>query len=390
MEEKIGCPAGYAELIKKLQRLETTGFLYRALAEPQEFTGIYFSLQRYWKMEAASGQLARLRLWADFWRSGKNWQVKEERKEVLRGIRTDLPVQIVFSQATDIFAQLKLAKQATEFLGIYEHLKREIPEALPWLLKFPQRIMKKKFYPGCVALGRVFQKGIVPGQYLREINAQGIDTKFMERDMILTRTLWNVLHPDRIVANEQELYALWQTRSVEQGNIGVRMLDECFSWYGAMKFFLSANEAAQWRPPVKRIFITENKVNGYRFPLVPESMILFGMGYGVLELARKAAWMHTVEIYYWGDLDCNGFDILSKLREILPGVKSLLMSADVCDRYIDRKVKDEGMCLCVPQKLTLAEKQAWAIMRENGWRLEQERIPLGEVEAVLRGIESGK
>ena len=387
MTEKTSCASGYAELMKKLRQMEKNGSLYRMLAEPQNFARLDFSLQRYWRMEAAAGQLEQLRRWTDFWHAGRNWQVEEERKEVLRGVRTNLPVRIYFSDVKSAFKQLNLSKWADEFLMMYDCLQQEFPEEVPWLLKFPRRIMEKKFYPGCIALGRMFQKGIAPGQYLREINVHGIDTKFMERDMTLTKNLWNVLCPEQSAANEKELRALWQAKKVEQGSVGIRMLDERLSWYGAMKFFLSAQEAEHWHPPVRRIFITENKVNGYRFPMIPESMILFGMGYGVCELARRAQWMREVQVYYWGDLDSNGFDILSDLRELLPEVKSLLMSPEICKRYMDQKVKDEGDCTRIPQRLTVPEKEAWAMLHEQGGRLEQERIPLCELEAALKAIE---
>ena len=121
--------------------------------------------------------------------------------------------------------------------------------------------------------------------------------------------------------------------------------------------------------------------------MIPESMILFGMGYGVCELVRRAQWMREVQVYYWGDLDSNGFDILSTLRGLLPEVSSLLMSPEICKRYMDQKVKDEGDCTRISQRLTVPEKEAWAMLHEQRGRLGQERIPLCEAEAAVRAIE---
>jgi hypothetical protein len=144
-------------------------------------------------------------------------------------------------------------------------------------------------------------------------------------------------------------------------HVGVRVLDEQLGWYGVTKFFLSVDEAAKCRLPVRRVFITENKVNGYRLPMMAGSMVLFGMGYGVIELARKAAWLHATEVIYWGDLDSNGFDILSQLRAELPGVRSMLMTPELWARYPEAVVADEGDCQRIPDRLTVREKQAWAI-----------------------------
>ncbi|MCH3959350.1 MAG: DUF2220 domain-containing protein [Selenomonas sp.] len=169
-------------------------------------------------------------------------------------------------------------------------------------------------------------------------------------------------------------------------HVGVRVLDEQLGWYGVTKFFLSVDEAAKCRLPVRRVFITENKVNGYRLPMMAGSIVLFGMGYGVIELARKAAWLHATEVIYWGDLDSNGFDILSQLRAELPGVRSMLMTPELWARYPEAVVADEGDCQRIPDRLTVREKQAWAMGREHHARLEQERIPLKNVEAAVADI----
>nr|WP_296953753.1 DUF2220 domain-containing protein [uncultured Dialister sp.] len=135
------------------------------------------------------------------------------------------------------------------------------------------------------------------------------------------------------------------------------------------------------------MFITENKVNGYTFPDCKDSLILFGMGYGVLELARKVPWLRDREVYYWGDLDSDGFNILSALRHLLPDVKSFLMDRDTLLSFVDPLIKDTGNTASIPDNLTVSEKMAWKEVHDHGWRLEQERIPLSEVEWAVQEIE---
>ena len=375
--------AGYAELRRKLLGLERSGRLYRWLVDAQAMKPASFLLNKYCQQAAEPGDLTLLRQWADFWRKGTHGTAQEARKDVMPGVRTMIPVRIVFADARSVFAEIGESGRAEAFLAMYRQMQQELPAALPWLLDYPRRIQERDFFPGCLALGKAFLAGIEPGQYLREIQAEGVDTKFMERDMLLTRSLWNVLNPDRVAANEAELRELWQTRQVEAPHVGVRVLDEQLGWYGVMKFFLSVDEAAKCRLPVRRVFITENKVNGYRLPMMAGSMVLFGMGYGVIELARKAMWLHSTEVIYWGDLDSNGFDILSQLRAELPGVKSMLMMPELWTCYSEAVVADEGDCQRIPDHLTVREKQAWAMGRERQARLEQERISLKDVEAAI-------
>ena len=378
--------AGYVKLRQKLQRLEQSGQLYRWLIDRQVMKPVSFALTRYCQQVAQEGGLAGLRQWVDFWRKGTRGTVEEARKDVLPKVRTMVPVRIVFADARAVFAELGESGRAEAFLSMHRRILQELPAAIPWLLDYPRRIQEKDFFPGCLALGKAFLAGIEPGQYLREIQAEGVDTKFMERDVLLTRSLWNTLNPAQSAANEAELRELWQTRQVESPSVGVRVLDERLGWYGVTQFFLSTEEAARCCLPVQRVFITENKVNGYRLPLMTGSMVLFGMGYGVIELARKAAWLRQTEVIYWGDLDSNGFDILSRLRAVLPTVRSLLMTPDLWARYPEAVVTDEGACQRIPDRLTVREKRAWAIGRENQARLEQERIPLRDVETAVDDI----
>ena len=378
--------AGYAELRRKLLGLERSGRLYRWLVDAQAVKPVSLLLNKYCQQVAEQGDLTLLRQWADFWRKGTHGTVQEVRRDVLPGVRTMVPVRIVFSDAQLVFAELGESGRAKAFLSMYRQLRQELPAASSWLLDYPRRIQDRGFFPGCLSLGKAFLAGIEPGQYLREIQAEGVDTKFMERDMLLTRSLWNVLNPDRPAANEVELRELWQTRQVDTPDVGVRVLDEQLGWYGVTKFFLSVDEAAKCRLPVRRVFITENKVNGYRLPLLAESIVLFGMGYGVIELARKAVWLHATEVIYWGDLDSNGFDILSQLRAELPGVRSMLMTPELWTRYPEAVVADKGDCQRIPDRLTVREKQAWAMGREHHARLEQERIALKDVAAAVADI----
>jgi hypothetical protein len=76
--------------------------------------------------------------------------------------------------------------------------------------------------------------------------------------------------------------------------------------------------------PVTRVFIIENEIDFLAFPRIGHGMAVFGAGYGVESLAA-AAWLTSIEVYYWGDIDTHGFVILDALRATLPGTRSLLM-----------------------------------------------------------------
>jgi hypothetical protein len=106
-----------------------------------------------------------------------------------------------------------------------------------------------------------------------------------------------------------------------------RILDEGMSIQGLSDIATPAAQFARLSLPVRRVFVTENEINGLAFPALPESIVVFGLGYGLDRLSEIPRWRDR-EIYYWGDIDTHGFAILDRLREALPRARSLLMDRD--------------------------------------------------------------
>src|SRR5207248_1468020 len=92
---------------------------------------------------------------------------------------------------------------------------------------------------------------------------------------------------------------------------------------GLSDITVPATQFAQLSLPVRRIFITENEINGLAFPDVPRGVIIFGLGYS-LDLLAGANWLSDREIHYWGDIDTHGFAMLDRLRAMFPAARSLL------------------------------------------------------------------
>jgi hypothetical protein len=89
-------------------------------------------------------------------------------------------------------------------------------------------------------------------------------------------------------------------------------------------------------------------------------------------------------ITYWGDIDIEGFEILSDLRSLFPHTQSMLMNQEtlLCWRHL--AVAGTGRQLSVPANLTSEERDAFSLCLKDNLRLEQERLPQ---KAVLQAIE---
>ena len=84
--------------------------------------------------------------------------------------------------------------------------------------------------------------------------------------------------------------------------------------------------------------------------------------------------MKTKKIYYWGDLDAHGFQILSEIRTHFNQVESFLMDRATFDRFFE---DDKGAETNVEKELCLTkeENEMFKYLKENNYRLEQEKIP---------------
>lgn len=385
-------------LRKKLSRLEANGKLYVALAEGSEVPYLSMPLKRPQDIETSWDELLA---WQDFWRKAPKasgghplWHVEEKRKQTASFGKQLMPVRIFIDTPEDAMALLGLTKKKKEFLAGLSAIESQMPSLRDWYLTYFVRISAEDFFPVVLSIARFMLEQEQREGYLREMVIPGVDTKFLENHNFLVRTLWNALFPENTAESSDELWEKLFVQKVPTPSICVRSLDEHLRLAGVRKLFLSQDDIADFQPPHRRIFITENKVNGYTFPDAEDSLILFGMGYGVLEMAESAPWLADKEIYYWGDLDHDGFNILSNLRKVLPEMKihSFLMDKETLLAYVDPKVKDTGNTTTIPDYLTVSEKMAWKLIHDNGWRLEQERIPHEEVEWAVESLlaEEGK
>lgn len=132
--------------------------------------------------------------------------------------------------------------------------------------------------------------------------------------------------------------------------------------------------------PLKKIIIVENKTNLHTMltlPHINETIAVFGGGYSVNNI-KNASWLNKLEIMYWGDIDVQGFEILSQFRGYFPTVKSILMDKETFDNFFEIDNGTESKVKC-QLNLNKQEQDLYDILKQNNWRLEQEKIPIDYV-----------
>ncbi len=125
-----------------------------------------------------------------------------------------------------------------------------------------------------------------------------------------------------------------------------------------------------------RIIIVENKVNLYNILTLPNTentIVIFGKGYSVSNL-KNIEWFNDKEILYWGDIDAQGFEILSQVRSYYKQVSSILMDTDTFIKFYEN---DSGTISLVKNELNLNKEEnlLYNKVKSENLRLEQEKIP---------------
>ena len=108
-----------------------------------------------------------------------------------------------------------------------------------------------------------------------------------------------------------------------------------------------------------------------------KAIAIFGSGYSVYNL-KNVNWFSNRELLYWGDIDVQGFEILSQFRGYFPHVKSILMDKQTFDRFFENDLGTVSN-ITIELNLTDTEQDLYNILKLNNWRLEQEKIPFDYV-----------
>jgi hypothetical protein len=200
--------------------------------------------------------------------------------------------------------------------------------------------------------------------YPREIMAQP-HGKFYEEHCSIIEKIAEALAPGHNVFTPRQKPYLVRMRFLDSGmnRAGIPLMD----------FSATIEELANIALAPRRIVVLENEWTYLAFGNIPNTIAIFGKGFAVRVLAL-IPWIQNAEIWYWGDLDAQGFQILNTLRSGLGHVKSFGMDFATLEHH--RKLWSEAPH-CPAQDLrhlTPEEMSVFEALRSQRIRLEQERI----------------
>lgn len=294
------------------------------------------------------------------------------------------PAEAWIDSPENAAACLGASRDLDRFRQILDLTQARLPSCLPWLRTHPLKALEVgDAWARILSVVVWVQEHPRPGIFLRELNLQDVDTKFVEAHRgVLSGLLDLALPPEAVdkscpVSDIEGRYGFRR----KPLRVRVRILDPLAAQGmpgGARDLEIEAEAFARWDPTgIETIFVVENEVTFLAFPEQPGSLVLFGSGYGFESLA-EVRWFISRHIFYWGDLDTHGFSILDGFRKLFPDTRSLLMDRETFLAHRLHWSTEPRPAVRNLERLTREESSLYQELAESRHgqclRLEQERI----------------
>ncbi|MBE6255835.1 MAG: hypothetical protein E7105_10080 [Prevotella sp.] len=285
----------------------------------------------------------------------------------------DIPTSISFKTEYDYLKYVNKENDTAKFKKDITSILSSFPELKDWIYKYPIKVIEND-WESLLKVCNYFKAVPQPHLYIRELPIQ-VHTKFIENNKGIIRELLEIIIAEHINIDEKQFESRFNLK-YDETLVRFRILDKAISqqlFGGIDDISIPISEFQHLSLPIQTVYVVENKINMLTFPVKRNSIVIWGHGFGV-DIMKNIDWLKTKRIYYWGDLDAHGFQILSEIRTHFGQVESFLMDRHTFDLFYEG---DKGTKTNVAKDLCLTseESEMFKYLKENNLRLEQEKIP---------------
>ncbi len=303
-----------------------------------------------------------------------------------------LPVRIWLDTPQDLLALIEKTDEFVIFQQDVALMRALVPQLEGWVERFPRKLIEQHAaWPGLLAVCRYFLAHPRPGVYIRELPVS-VHTKFVEQHQGILRELLDIVLPTEAITSNAPTFPQRYGLREEETLVHIRFLGEQLHTRYALplnELCIPCSQLAALDFSAQVCIITENKKTFLTLPALPDTIAILGGGFKVGSLAALG-WLRACPIVYWGDLDAQGFQILSQLRSIFPHVISLMMDEATLATFAEFCVIGTPCRVRQLPSLTAEEYQLFLRLAQEEIRLEQERIShmyaLQQVQACLENL----
>ncbi|UCN00023.1 DUF2220 family protein [Sulfurimonas sp. SWIR-19] len=375
-----------AAIQKRLQRLYDSGGIFRLYIQNKPFTPVKIPLKKPKEQELLQAFSLILKQKEKLERSGYPLEYRAFHFKKM-GMQK-LPVFVVVNDKEQFLLLINEKEEYALFVQWYEYLFKHYPKLKELFFVKPRLVVEyaKEWEKFVLILG-FFTHNPSPNIYIREISLKGIDTKYIQKHLkILDILLSCILEREPLASIKDFAFEKRYGLKYILPQVRFRILDERLRMCGCDDITLTLEQFEALETDCQRVFVIENKITFLSLPQLQSSIAIFGSGYNI-GILKNTRWLETKEIYYWGDIDMDGFAILSKMRSYFPQTKSLMMDIKTLQQYKDRSVSYKGAKETELKHLTQEETVVYKRLASHyygeNFRLEQEMIPFDEAREVL-------
>ena len=306
-------------------------------------------------------------------KKGYGYYIEYQKVKTKRHGIQDIPTSISFQTEYDYLKYINEEKNTAKFKKDITSILSSFPELKDWIYKYPIKVIEND-WESLLKVCKYFKAVPQPHLYIRELPIQ-VHTKFIENNTGIIRELLDIIIAEYVNFEEKKFEPHFNLK-YDEPIARFRILDESVSqqqFGGVEDISIPISEFRHLCLPIQTIYVVENKINMLTFPSKRDSIVIWGHGFGV-DIMKNVEWLKTKKIYYWGDLDAQGFQILSEIRTHFEQLESFLMDRHTFDLFYEG---DKGTETNVEKNLCLTseESEMFNYLKENNYRLEQEKIP---------------
>lgn len=295
--------------------------------------------------------------------------------------RNELPARAVVSSFGQAWALLGVTAEVRELDSVLALVADE-PALRDWVAANPLKVLQVgDAWDGMLRAYRWLVAARGSGRYLRQVDAPGVDTKFIDQHRSLLAQLLGV--PSSSTGFVTALGLRGKPEFVR-----LRTDPSLGLLGGFSEAVLRVEDLAAAEVSVRTALIVENEISYLSVPIPAGGVVIWGKGFEV-DRAGALPWLREAEVRYWGDLDTHGFAILHRLRAWLPQTGSVLMDRQTLLEHRDRWGREPSPTTARLDRLTPDESALYGDLVSDRFaerlRLEQERIDWAWVQDRLDG-----
>lgn len=342
-------------------------------------------------------QLDEVHRWVDrFTRDARRAGFRIETKIITgrRVGRNEVPSALWLDTLPGLVRCLGVTDQLHKLDRVYEATEAENPVLSEWVAEHPARAIEHaEQWPELLATVRWIVEHQSGRYRLRHIDADGIDTKFIQAHRLLLADLLDRSLPSERIDDRYPQNDLVRRYGFLRRPDYVRFRVPSGAGFPehVSEATLRADEFAAIQLPQRRVLVVENEASYLALPEIEDTVTVFGSGFALTTL-QAVVWLADRELVYWGDIDTYGFAILDQLRARFGHVRSILMDDRTLLAHRKQWVTEPKPTARSLPHLTEPESELYRDLIEDRYahrvRLEQERIRFSCVRSTLADVSS--